>query len=190
MRKGNLGNVVMLSNLIIENYVKEGDVALDCTVGNGHDTRLLAEHVGEKGKVYGFDIQDQAIENTKELLSKSNLENRVLLYKESHEDIDRYVDELLNIVIYNLGYLPGSDKSVITRAKSTVKSIKKSLNLLDTNGILLIASYIGHLGGIEENNEVENLLAGLNQKKFNVIKNEFINQKNNPPILYVVEKIK
>ncbi len=190
MRELNIGNIVRLSNLIINDFIKEGDIALDCTVGNGHDTKLLAEQVGDKGKVYGFDIQEAAIVKTRELLIQFNLERRVELFKDSHDQLDKYIKEQVNIIVYNLGYLPGSDKKIITKKETTIKSLKKSLDLLAVQGIILIASYIGHPGGRDENIGIENLLSELDQKKYNVLKSEFINQKNKPPILYIIKRLK
>ena len=96
----------------------------------------------------------------------------------------------IDFIIYNLGYLPKGNKNIKTNKNTTSVSLKKSLDLLNDNGIILITCYIGHEGGIEEKDAVEELLKGLDQKKYNVIKYDFINQKNFPPILYGVEKSK
>ena len=148
----------------------------------------MAKLVGTTGKVYGFDIQKIAIEKTKELLNENNFAENVVLINDSHEKVDKYILEALDAAIYNLGYLPKGDKSITTKAKSTVISILKTLELLKSNGILIIVSYIGHPGGMDEKNALEGILKDLDQKKFNVLKNEFINQKNSPPLLYIIEK--
>ncbi len=183
-------NTLKISRDIIYNCVKEGHTVVDCTVGNGHDTVLLAELVGSNGKVYGFDIQKEALEITFEKLTCENLNNRVILIENGHENIDLYIDEKVNFVIYNLGYLPKGNKDIKTSKDTTLVSLEKSLNLLKDNGIILITCYIGHEGGLEEKNAVEDFLKGLDQKKYNVIKYDFINQRNYPPILYGVEKAK
>lgn len=169
-------------------HIRDGDVVLDATVGNGNDTLDLARLVGSKGKVYGFDIQDMAIKNTKKLLTKNNQLENVILINDNHINIDKYIDEPLNLAIYNLGYLPKGDKNLKTDASSTVISVSKALDLLKKNGILIITSYIGHPGGLEEKEALEQMLISLNQKEYNVLKNEFINQQNFPPLLYIVEK--
>lgn len=182
-------NSVNITKYIIENYVKEGHRVLDCTVGNGNDTLNLAKSVGNKGKVYGFDIQSVALEITADKLRSNGLEDRVILIKDSHEYINKYIFEELDLIIYNLGYLPGGDKSIKTNSSTTIKSIEKALNLLKSNGLLLITSYTGHKGGEEEKEKIESYLKSLDQKYANVLEFNFINQKNNPPILYGVEKI-
>lgn len=183
-----LNNTVSITKAYIKEYLKQGQVVLDATVGNGKDTVLMADMVGDSGKVYGFDIQEIAIKNTGKLLTENNLKERVILIKDSHENLSKYISCKLDFIIYNLGYLPNGDKDIITKASSTIKSINSSLDLLNNNGLLLINSYIGHNGGLEENIQIENLLKCLDQRYFNVLKHSFINQKNNPPILYIVEK--
>jgi ubiquinone/menaquinone biosynthesis C-methylase UbiE len=169
--------------------IKNGDCVIDCTVGNGYDTLFLAKNVGLKGKVYGFDIQDTAIKSTKEKLIKENLYDRVILINDGHENLQKYVQEKVKLVVFNLGYLPNGDHNITTKPSTTLEGIKSSLNVLNDNGIILITSYTGHKGGIEEKDAIEEFLKELNQKKFNVLRFDFINQVNNPPILYGVEKL-
>jgi ubiquinone/menaquinone biosynthesis C-methylase UbiE len=190
MHYNQIVNTIKISRDIINKYVGEGQTVLDCTVGNGNDTVLLARLVGNTGKVYGFDIQKEALEITLESLSCENIDNRVKLIEDSNENIDLYIKESLDFIIYNLGYLPKGDKNIKTSKESTLKSLQKSIRLLKVNGIILVTCYVGHEGGLEEKNGVEEFLKNLDQKKFNAIKYEFINQKNCPPILFGVEKSK
>ena len=170
-------------------FINLGDICLDATIGNGNDISKIAKLIGDSGKVYGFDIQNLAIENTKKLLISEKVINRAEIINDSHENIDRYVKTKLDFIIYNLGYLPKGDKNIITNVKSTIKSINKALELMDINSIMLITTYIGHLGGKDEDYAVNQLLSSLDQKAFNVLQNDFINQKNNPPKIYIVEKL-
>ncbi len=181
-------NTIKITKEIIYNHLEEGCKVLDSTVGNGNDTLLLARLVGNKGKVYGFDIQNQALNITMAKLVEESLENRVELIEDSHENIDIYIKEKLDLIIYNLGYLPKGNKAIKTNKKSSLTSISKAINLLKDNGILLITCYTGHKGGLDEKEGIENFLKDLDQKKYNVIKYDFINQINYPPILYCIEK--
>lgn len=183
-------NVLKITNDLMERNVKLGNKVLDCTLGKGNDTLTLAKLVGEKGRVYGFDIQELAIEETRKKLLNEGLLARVKLIKDSHEFLDKYIKEDLDFIIYNLGYLPGGDKSIITRGETTVASVERALDLLKANGLLVIVSYIGHDGGLSEHNMVNKFLQSLDQKKYNVLKYEFVNQINTPPKVYVVEKSK
>lgn len=188
MRFNSIVNTLQIVKDIINDHVKEGDTVLDCTVGNGNDTVSLAKLVGQTGKVYGFDIQKKAIDITLEQLTCESINNRVILIEDGHENIDLYIQDKLDFIIYNLGYLPKGDKTIKTNKDTTLISLKKSLNLLNNNGIILITCYTGHDGGLDEKKLVEQLLSNLDQKIYNVIKYEFINQKNFAPILYGVEK--
>lgn len=183
-------NAVNIAKKIMKSYVQKGHIVLDCTVGNGNDTITLSRLVGDKGKVYGFDIQSIALEITKEKLIKEGLEDRVVLINDSHEYIDKYISQKLDFIIYNLGYLPNGNKEIKTNRDSTLISIKKSLSLLNKNGLLLVTCYTGHKGGIEEWKALKDYFIDISQRDFNILEFNFINQKNNPPILYGLEKNK
>lgn len=189
MTSNHIRNTKNIVSKYLNMYIKEGDICLDATIGNGNDISAMAKLVGNNGKVYGFDIQDLAINNTKRLLESQYILDRVILINDSHENLDNHINEKLNFIIYNLGYLPKGDKIIKTNGNSTVISIKKSLKLMDINSILLITAYIGHPEGMDENIAVNEFLTSLNQRQFNVIRYDFINQINAPPILYAVEKL-
>ncbi len=184
-----LENSLTLAKHMINKKVNKGDSVVDATVGNGNDTLLLAKLVGREGKVYGFDIQEAAIENTTKKLKDAKILDRVNLYNDSHENINKYIKEKVSLIIFNLGYLPGDNKHIITRAETTIPALKTSFKLLNTSGFLIIVSYYGHKGGKKEKNAVESLLKILNQKQYNILKMDFINRINCSPILYCVEKI-
>lgn len=181
-------SVLKITNNLIEEYVDEGMSVVDCTMGNGNDTVLLAEKVGTSGSVVAFDIQQIALDNTYLKLKEKDLLSRVELILDGHENIDMYITEEVDLAIYNLGYLPRGDKKITTNFKTTIESIGKNLKLLKKNGLLLIVAYPGHETGLREKNLLERYLSDLDQRRYNVLKNEFINQINNPPILYCIEK--
>lgn len=54
---------------MLRQVVQPGDTVVDATLGNGHDTLMLCELVGETGRVIGFDIQPDAVERTRERLA-------------------------------------------------------------------------------------------------------------------------
>lgn len=185
-----LTKITDINKLYIENSINEGDVVVDATMGNGYDTKYLAEKVGDTGFVYSFDIQEAAIKSTRKKLEKSNLINRVNLILDGHENMDKYVKEEVSCVLFNLGYLPRADHNVITKPNTTIKAIEHSLKLLKPHGIISIAIYTGHEGGMEEKNSVYDFVKNLDQNEFNVLESGFINQINNPPQLILIEKKK
>lgn len=181
-------NATHLAKTILDNCINIGDIVVDATVGNGHDTEYLANKVGKQGKVYGFDVQELAINNTKDKLEKIRLLERVNLILDGHENIDKYIKENISCAVFNLGYLPKGDHSLITKPETTILGIKKVLSILKKNGIISITMYTGHEGGIDEKNAIEEFVSSLDQKYFSVLKCDFINQKNNPPQLILIEK--
>lgn len=187
MSRDLFNNANDFTSMLIKSYVKENHICLDGTVGNGNDTMKILNTLNGTGKIYGFDIQEDAINHTESLIFSRNYKTEVLLIKDSHEYVDRYIKERINFAIYNLGYLPGGDKNIKTNYTSTIISIKKVLDLLAPNGILLITVYLGHPGGMDEYTAINDYLETLEQKNYNVFKLKFINQKNNPPIIFGVE---
>lgn len=182
-------NAVGLSKEICRLKIKTGDTVVDATMGNGNDTAFLCELVGEEGRVYAFDIQEDAISTTKERLTELNYEDRAELIYDGHENIDKYVSEKVKLIIFNLGYLPRGDRRVTTKSKTTIKSIKKSLDILDKHGIILLVIYPGHESGLQEKLAIEEFTRDLNQKEFSVLNMSFKNQINNPPEVLCIEKL-
>lgn len=186
----NFFNAVEFSHLLLNKNIEPGDIVVDATSGNGHDTEFMADLVGESGKVYSFDIQEIAINNTKNLIKENGLEKRVQLIQDSHANLDQYIKTELTAVVFNLGYLPGGNKEIITKSQSTIKAIKKSLNLIKKNGIIVMVIYSGHPGGEEEEKEILNYVAKLDYKRFNVVNYEFINQPDSAPRVLALKKRK
>ena len=178
------------SHTLLSQLVSPGDHVVDATVGNGHDTIKLAQLVGKTGKVYGFDIQSQAIEETQKKVTLTGLTEQIELYCKGHETLDKTLPEsvTLQAVVFNLGYLPKSDKSIITLPETTISAIEQGLNRLAIGGTILIMVYYGHEGGTDEKNAVKNYLQKLPQEQYAVLEYGFINQKNNPPFLLAIEK--
>lgn len=183
-----LTKVTDLNKVLLEDVIKEGDIVIDATMGNGYDTKYLAEKVGENGLVYSFDVQEEAIKSTKKRLEKAELIDRVNLILDGHQNMDMYVNKEVSCVMFNLGYLPRAKHQVITKPETTLEAIKKSLELLKPNGILSIAIYTGHEGGMEECDEVFGYVSKLDQSEYSVLNCNFVNQINHPPRLIMIEK--
>ena len=180
-------NVVDLSTWAIKNYVKTDYIAVDATLGNGNDSLSIAKQIGPKGHLYAFDIQERAIEKSRALFESNEIVNNYIFILDSHENISDYIETKIDFAIMNLGYLPGGDKSIITKGNTSIKCIEKLLKLLKGNGILAISSYSGHDLGNEQK-QVVNYLESLNQKEYNVLAMDFINQVNSPAKFFLIEK--
>lgn len=142
--------------------LKPGDHALDASVGNGHDTLFLARCVESGGRVYGFDIQAQAIAATETLLQRHGID-WVTLYHGDHSNLQQQLPKecRLRAVMFNLGYLPGSNKEVVTRADSTLRALQACLPYLANPAIMTITAYRGHPGGEQEYQAVHDWVAQL-----------------------------
>jgi 16S rRNA C1402 N4-methylase RsmH len=146
---------------VLRRVLQEGDLAIDATVGNGHDTAFLAECVGATGKVVGFDLQEAAIANTRGRLDEQGFGDRVLLLQRGHETMvealaENSIREKPRAVVFNLGYLPGGDHSLITRPETTLRALESALALLRPGGVIAVVAYPGHQGG---SLEAESVLA-------------------------------
>lgn len=185
-----LQSALAYTHTLIKQAVRPGDTVIDATVGNGHDTLLLARLVEDTGKVIGFDIQKPAIQTTEKRLMEAGLDKRVQLYHKGHEAIDDVLtpSEAVSLVVYNLGYLPKGDKSIVTTPDSTLKSLEQALSHLKKNGLILLMIYYGHEGGKEEKDAVINFTQALPQKQYSVLHYNYLNQKNAPPFLIAIEK--
>lgn len=169
----------------IKNYVFDGDVVVDATVGNGYDTKKLSEAVGTAGKVIGFDIQKDALDNARKLLKdKSNVE---LIY-DSHTEIDGYIKEKIKCAVFNLGYLPGGDHRISTQSETTITAIEKCLKILDDKGFIALTIYHGGDTGFTEKEKVLSYLEGLNCRVYGVMTFYYHNRPKNPPIFTIIEK--
>ncbi|MCA9767140.1 MAG: 16S rRNA (cytosine(1402)-N(4))-methyltransferase [Carnobacterium sp.] len=183
-------NALRYSHTLLKNTVINGDKVIDATVGNGGDTVFLAKLVGKTGHVFGFDIQSQAIETTKEKLLLTSLLEQVSLYNDGHENLNLYLPKNIEIAaaVFNLGYLPKGDKNIITEGDTTIRAVENILPRLRKGGLLLLTVYSGHPGGESERNTVLDFTKCLPQDLYTVLYYGFINQKNSPPFLIVVEK--
>ncbi|QDP40926.1 class I SAM-dependent methyltransferase [Radiobacillus deserti] len=183
--------VIPFAHELLKQTVREGDIVIDATCGKGHDTLLLSQLVKEKGRVFAFDVQEDAIRQTNEQLKQYGVSNTTLIL-DSHEKINEYVpsDYLIGGAIFNLGYLPGSDKQTITQPESTVQAIQQIITRLKKHCLLVIVVYAGHPGGEEEKEAVLQFVQTLSQKEYAVLQYGFINQQNSPPFVLAIERIK
>ena len=174
----------------LEDHVQPGDVCIDATMGNGNDTALLSKLAGESGKVVAFDIQQMALDNTKQKLQKEECPKNYELVLKSHEFMDDYAQkESVSCITFNLGYLPGGDHEKATKGDSSIRAIETGLELLKKKGLMTVCIYSGGDSGFEERDAVLAYLKGLDAKKYLVIISEYANRPNNPPIPVLIIKM-
>jgi len=200
-----------LAHSLLAEVIKPDDIVIDATMGNGHDTVFLARLCWN---VIAFDVQERAIAATRARLEGEGLADRVKLVHDGHENVGTYLNETLNAndsvshriceegvarrgnpesrikaAIFNLGYLPGSDKRVTTRGKTTIIALRKIAKKLEIGGRITIMVYPGHDAGAEEAVVVREWASSLSQSEWQVVKYEHMNQANRPPFLICVERV-
>ncbi|MGO4890051.1 class I SAM-dependent methyltransferase [Anaerobacillus sp. MEB173] len=187
-----LKGILPFARQLIDAAVSEGDIAIDGTVGNGHDTLYLAKIVGDNGRVFGFDIQEQAIANTKERLTNEGFSDQVTLFQTSHDQAKSLIPSpyhgKIKGAIFNLGYLPGGNKEIVTTPVSTISAVEQIIEMMAPEGILVLVIYHGHPEGQIERDQLLDYVTSLDQKLVHVLNYQFINQTNNPPFIIAVEK--
>ena len=168
-------------------HLKEGDVAVDFTMGNGNDTLFLSRTVGESGKVYAFDIQPEALESTKAHLVREDAPENYTLICASHHLVRDYVKEPIKCGMFNLGYLPRSGKKAVTTLReTTMPAVESAIDLLAPDGVLLIAIYPGHEEGRLEGEMLREYFSTLS--RFKVCCSEFrILNSPTSPYFFLIE---
>lgn len=161
------------NKILANNY----DIAIDFTMGNGNDTLTLSK---VSNKVYSFDIQQLALDKTKELTKDiSNIE----LILDGHENFDKYVSNF-DIGVFNLGYLPQGNHQITTMVDTSLIAIKKAIEHLNKKGHLYIVVYIGHDEGKRESIKIDEYVSSLDHWAYNVALFKMMNKENAP---YVIE---
>jgi len=179
---------VPLVHLLVRQFVRCGDQVVDATCGNGKDTLLLAELVGNSGHVWAFDIQTEALARTRQRLLEAGLADRVTLLDQSHETLANQVPLPVTAIVFNLGWLPGGDRNVVTEQTSTLQALHASLELLLAGGLLLITCYPGHRQGAVETDAVLHWSSGLDARRFHVWRMGQQNVGSNAPFCLLIQK--
>ena len=179
-----LQNTTALALAVCENYITETSVAVDATCGRGNDTLWLAKRCR---KVYAFDIQEEAVESTRILLETAGETAEIICA--SHKEMRNYVSESPDIIVYNLGYLPGGDKNITTDAEETLMALGHSLEILAVNGVLSVTMYPGHPQGAIEQELILVWAKELDKSKFHCVFANMLNQSlAAPQILWITKK--
>lgn len=173
---------------ILRKAVRGGDTVVDATMGNGHDTLFLCSLVGETGKVYAFDIQQEAVDAAAKRLREAGVENRAELFRLGHEHIAEKVPGPVQAVVFNLGWLPGGDHSVTTRTETTMTAAGQALELLAPGGVLVMCVYPGHAEGARELERLTVFFAELEPRRFNVLRQSFPNAGEGAPVCFTAQK--
>lgn len=174
-------SILNRSRLLMETNLKENDLVIDATTGNGKDSIFLLSKISN-GHLFGFDVQKDAINNTDALI-KDKYDNYTL-YNKGHENMYKTLKDYtgkISLIVFNLGYLPKGDINITTKSSTTIKAIKDSFKLLNKKGHIVMTIYPGHSEGLKESNEIKTFL-----NKNNYTYKEFHND-DNPISPYVID---
>ena len=186
--------VTEIAHRLVSAQLQAGEVAVDATAGNGHDTLLLASIVGQAGVVFAFDVQACALAASGNRLKEHNLDKVVNLCRRGHESLAEVVPGChhgrIAAVMFNLGYLPGGDKSMITREQTTLSALKQALEILREGGLCTVVCYPGHEGGDQEAAAVLRFIESLDHDDYRVERHDSEHRVNSPPFLLAIKKLR
>lgn len=180
-----------IAQIWLKEHIQIGDSVVDATLGNGFDALFLAQSIGETGTIYGFDVQQEAINSTTQLLQHEPCQRMFFLQGHEHmmTNIPQEKHGHIQAIMFNLGWLPKSDKSVITHAETTILALEQSLQLLAPSGRITIMLYPGHAGG---DTEAAQVITWLNTKHLHTISFKLnqidVHQRPKAPILLQIQK--
>lgn len=175
---------IELAHHIWKLFLQPHHVAIDATCGGGYDTQVLSRLCS---RVLSLDIQQEAIERATQLLSGQE-HKRVDFFLMNHEEFPD-IDEPIQLIVYNLGYLPGGDKSLTTMVSSTLNSVQKALQRIEPGGLVSITCYPGHLEGALEEKALLELTETLDPQKYCVTHHRWINRNRSPSLLLIQKSI-
>lgn len=167
---------------ISRRFLEPVAVAVDFTCGNGYDTLALAELANV---VYAFDVQAQAIDETRRRLGEAP---HVQVIQDSFVNFRHYIREAIDLAVFNLGYLPGSDKQIVTQWADVEACLQALLIQLSPQGRVVIVSYPGHEEGQCETEGLKDMLQRLDATDFRTFSLLHLNGRNQPPQLYLIER--
>ena len=173
---------------LIEPALYDGARAVDATMGNGQDTLWLCRRVGEAGRVYAFDVQPEAVARTRQRLEDAGVAQRAELNCLGHERMAEAVPGPVDVVMFNLGWLPGAAHAVTTRTETTLLAVNAALGLLKPDGLLTVCVYPGHPEGTRELEALTHWAETLDPRRFDALLRRYMNQPNDPPQLIAVKR--
>lgn len=181
-------DAVAVAQALVGGAVSPGQITVDATAGQGRDTLFLARLVDVQGRVYAFDVQEEALALTDRLLVQHGLRDRVCLIGDGHQHLGQYLQEPVAAVMFNLGYLPGGDHGLTTRPVTTLEALQQALNLLQAGGVITVVVYPGHPGGQEEARAVEDWCRQLPCRRYAVWRWHCLNPGGAPPRLVAIRR--
>lgn len=175
-------NTLGMAHEFLKRTVQPGARCIDATAGKGRDTALLCRLVGDTGSVLAFDIQPQAVEQTRKLLEQEGLHQATVIL-DSHSNMEVYAPAgSIDCIVFNFGRLPGGDPSIFTTAQTSIPAVEAGLRLLRPGGVMSLSIYYGGANGYDERDALLAYLAGIDDRQASVLLSSWHNRPNDPPL--------
>ncbi len=184
-----LSNAVNMAHQLLAASLSRAQCVVDATAGNGHDTLFLAKNTPATTAIFAFDIQQIALDKTTQRIAAQGFASKVHCILDSHVEIVSHLTREIDVAMFNLVYLPGGSKTITTQAKTTVSALQKLLPRLSLGGKVSVVAYPGYPSGEEESVTLQHFLQSLSQQEYVASSYAMLNQVNQPPVLYMIEKI-
>ena len=176
-------NSLGLTHRFMADHIRPGDVCIDATAGGGRDTLFLCRLVGDEGRVLAMDIQPQAVTRTEALLRAEGVDHIARVVQDCHSHLGDYVDpESVDGIMFNFGWLPGGDHTVFSTPDTSIAAVTAGLTALRSGGVMSLCIYHGRENGTAERDALLAFLPTLDNRRYTVIRGDFINRTGDIPI--------
>ena len=181
-------SVLQIAHDYLRRQVKPGDLCIDATAGRGFDTALLCELTGTQGKVLAFDIQQEAVDSTRQLLAKNGYTNAEV-FLDSHANLGQYAENgTVSAIVFNFGWLPRGSHEIFTHADSSIAALNAGLKLLKVGGAMSLCVYYGGANGFTERDALLEYFRSLDSTYYTVLECQFPNRTGCPPFVVFITK--
>ncbi|NGX53432.1 MAG: 2-phytyl-1,4-naphtoquinone methyltransferase [Chlamydiae bacterium] len=165
--------------------VSPGDTVIDATCGNGQDMLALAQLLNGQGELIGYDIQKEALQKSEERLKKSLTPDQLQIITFRHQSHETFLEKSAKLIVYNLGYLPGGDKSLTTQTVTTLQSLQSACGVIIPGGTISVMCYVGHEEGKREEEAVREFVQTLPSDRWCCTHHRIINRQQAPSLLLI-----
>ena len=177
---------------------------LDATCGNGHDSLFLLSQAPPQARLLCLDVQQTALVATRSRLEAAGLAVRADFLLRGHQELGAIlpphlerlaeasgnsVKARLGCACFNLGWLPGGDKTLVTRTADSLRALESVLKMLAPQGCISLHCYTGHPGGQEEADALRARVASLPPRQWRVLCAADANRSSQGESLLVLERL-
>lgn len=176
-------NTLGLSHQFMAAHIRPGDTCVDATAGRGRDTLFLCRLVGETGHVLAMDIQAPAVEETRRLLEQEGCAAVAQVVQDCHSRLGSYVQpETVDGIMFNFGWLPGGDHTTFSHLETSIAAVQAGMEALRPGGVMSLCIYYGRNNGTAERDALLSFLATVDNRRYTVIRGDFLNRTGDVPI--------